>query len=419
MAVFTNINLTTSAGVAPGVVQYYERTLLDNLAPEMVHGRDAQKRTLPLHNGKRVQFRKFTPLSAITEPLAEGTTPTGQSLVQTSFTAMVKPYGGHVEVTDELDWYMLDNMHRETAQLLADQAALSLDTISRDAINASSNVQYIDSANNVVPDTLAATDVLTAAEVKKAVRTLKRANAKPFSDGFFHAIIHPNVVYDLTNSTNSEWVDISKYQDKSKIEKYELGTMYGVKFFESTNAKVFEQDSYLFGTTASLRISNSVAFSSTTKKFTLDVALTEDEARALAGKLVFVYDTTNTKYVPVEIEYATAGAGDVAAVYFRWLPSSTYYDDWTNDAAATIHPSQGGASHVDVYSTLIYGRDAFGDIELAGSGKSVEIIINPPGSAGAYDPLAQKGTIAWKAKGFCSVVLQPDFIVRVLGGATA
>jgi N4-gp56 family major capsid protein len=74
---------------------------------------------------------------------------------------------------------------------------------------------------------------------------------------------------------------------------------------------------------------------------------------------------------------------------------------------------------VDVYSTLIYGRDAFGDIELAGSGKSVEIIINPPGSAGAYDPLAQMGTIAWKAKGFCSVVLQPDFIVRVLGGATA
>ena len=52
MAVFDNLNYTHSPGVAPGVVQYYERALLENLQPEMVHSRDAQKRTLPLNNGK-------------------------------------------------------------------------------------------------------------------------------------------------------------------------------------------------------------------------------------------------------------------------------------------------------------------------------------------------------------------------------
>ncbi|MBR6568844.1 MAG: N4-gp56 family major capsid protein, partial [Clostridia bacterium] len=122
MALFDNMNMTTSAGVAPGVVDYYERTLVENARPEMVHGRDAQKRTLPEHNGKHVQFRRMIPYEACTEPLKEGVTPAGQEIKQTAFTAMVKPYGRHVELTDELNFYQLDNMHQEVAKLLSDQA---------------------------------------------------------------------------------------------------------------------------------------------------------------------------------------------------------------------------------------------------------------------------------------------------------
>ena len=116
MAVFDNLNYTTSSGVAPGVVDFYERTLIKNATPEMVHSRDAQKRTLPLNNGKRVQFRRFTPFAAVTKPLSEGVTPAGQTLTQTAFTVMVKPYGAHVETTEEMQYYLLDNIHRETAQ---------------------------------------------------------------------------------------------------------------------------------------------------------------------------------------------------------------------------------------------------------------------------------------------------------------
>ena len=89
MPVFDNLNMTTSPGVAPSVIQYYERTLLRNMQPEMLHNRDAQRRTLPMNNGKRVVFRRFTPFGAITTPLAEGVTPKGQTLRETAFTAMV------------------------------------------------------------------------------------------------------------------------------------------------------------------------------------------------------------------------------------------------------------------------------------------------------------------------------------------
>lgn len=409
MAVFDNLNKTYSPGVAPSVVEYYERSLLENMKPEMVHNRDAQKRTLPEHNGKTVKFRRFTPFAAITEPLAEGVTPAGQTLTETAFTAMVKPYGGHVELTDEINFYLLDNMHQETAKLLADQAALSLDTISRNALNAGMNVQYANSKTS--RGALASTDKLTFAEIKTAVRNLKRKNVKPFADGFYHAIVHPDVVHDLTADTM--WVDVAKYQDKVKTERYELGTIYKVKFFESTNAMVFKAQTYIYGTKTSL---TATAFDAATKCMTVSDSISEDDARAMTGLLVNVQITKSSanSVTPMCIERVDATN---KKVYFRWVPAST--TDWTTANALKIVPYGGGASGADVYSTLIYGENAFGTIELGGTGRNVQIIINAPGSSGALDPLAQRGTIAWKVKGFCTVILQDDFIVRLESGATA
>ncbi len=407
MAVFDNLNYTSSAGVAPGLVQYYERTLLENAKPEMVHSRDAQKRTLPMHNGKRVQFRRFTPFTAVTKPLTEGVTPEGQTLTQTAFTVMAKPYGAHVETTEEMQYFLLDNIHKETAQLLADQAALSLDTISRDALHAGLNVQYV--GENTARGSIAATDKLTYADVKKAVRTLKRNNCKPFDDGFYHAIVHPDTVHDLTS--DPMWVDVAKYQRGEKMDKYELGVIYKVKFFESTNAKIFSPQTYLFGATATLTLS---ALDAAQRCMTVAEALTESEARELTGKLVNVtYSTSN--HTPMCIERVEAAA---KKVYFRWMPAGTVTANWTVGNTTKITPTSGG-SGIDVYSTVVYGKDAFGDISLEGGGKNMQIIINPPGSSGAADPEAQRGTIAWKVKGFATAILQDDFIVRIEHGATA
>ena len=211
MALFDNMNMTTSGGVAPGVVDYYERTLVENARPEMVHGRDAQKRTLPEHNGKHVQFRRMIPYEACIEPLKEGVTPAGQEIKQTAFTAMVKPYGRHVELTDELNFYQLDNMHQEVAKLLSDQAVLSLDTICRDALCAGMNVQYAN--QKTARSAITAADKLTPEEIKQAVRTLRRNNCQPFEDGFYHAIVHPDAIYDLT--ADEQWIDVAKATGRS------------------------------------------------------------------------------------------------------------------------------------------------------------------------------------------------------------
>lgn len=398
MPVFDNMNYSYSEGVAVGIVDYYERTLLENAKPEMIHGRDAQKRSLPEGNGKHVQFRRMIPYAAVTEPLKEGVTPAGQEIRQTAMTAMVKPYGRHVEITDELDLYHLDNLHRETAKLLSDQATLSLDTIARDALHSGMNVQFAGGKANRAA--LTADDKLTPAEIKKAVRTLKRNNCKPFADGYYHAIVHPDTIYDLTAS--DEWIDVAKYQDKSKIEKYELGTMYKVKFFESTNAKVYEEKPYLYGTTATLTI---VSSEEATRTAVISEAITSDDARALTGLMVQVTgDGASTLMCVERVDYANK------KITFRWMPEG--------GVSGSIKP-EGTAAGVNVFGTLIYGADAFGSIDLGGNGKNVQVIIKPVGSSGAADPINQRGTIAWKVKGFTTVILQDSYLVRIEHGATA
>lgn len=402
MALFDNMNLTTSQGVAPGVVDYYERTLIENVRPEMVHGRDAQKRLLPEHNGKQVQFRRMIPYEACTEPLREGVTPQGQEIQQTAFTAMVKPYGRHVELTDELNFYQLDNMHQEVAKLLSDQAVLSLDTICRDALCAGMNVQY--AGGKAGRALITAQDKLTPEEIKKAVRTLRRNNCQPFEDGFYHAIVHPDAIYDLT--ADEQWIDVAKYQDKEKIERYELGCMYKVKFFESTNAKVFKGETYLYGTVGSLTMQE---LDAANRCMTVAETLSTDDARELTGKLVSVGGE------PMCVERVDVSA---RKVYFRWMPDEAITSTWAADTTA-IAPTGGGEGGANVYGTLIYGQNAYGDIELGMGGENVKIIINPPGSSGAADPLEQRGTIAWKVKGFCCTILQDAFIVRIEHGASA
>lgn len=406
MAVYDNIQKTTSTGLRPSVLEeFIERTLLENMKPAMVHSMDAQKRTLPLNNGKRVKFRKFDPMPAITAPLAEGVTPDGQSLNMTSFTAMVKPYGGYVTMTDELNLYQIDNISKEAATLLADQAALTLDTVARDQLNSGLNVQYVGQTSR---SAITASNILTYAEIKKAVRTLKRNNVKPCGDGYYHAIVHPDVVHDLTSDTM--WVDVAKYQDKAAVQQNELGTIYKVKFFESTNAKTFGAQTNLLDAANGMSAVASLVLTSyvhDTRTGVFSTTLTEDQARALTGKMGAV--TVSSTVYPVCIERI-----DVTnkMVTLRWDNAAL------STSGFTIAPYGGAAGGNPVYSTLIYGADAFGSVELAG-GSNVQVIVKEPGSSGSDDPLNQRGSIGWKVNGFTTVILQDDFIVRVESGASA
>ena len=219
---------------------YYSSYLIDLAEPELVHDQFGQKHPIPKNGGKTIEFRKFDPLPKALPPLTEGVTPNGQKLSMGVITATVDQYGGFVELSDMLLLTAIDNNLVQATKLLGSQAGRTLDTITREVLNGGTNVQYAEGQVSS-RDALAYTDEttnhnLTVNAVRKAVRFLKVMNA-PRINGYYAGIIHPDCSYDLMS--DPKWVNVKTYSDPEGIYEGEIGRIEGVRFVETSEAKVF------------------------------------------------------------------------------------------------------------------------------------------------------------------------------------
>ena len=234
-----NTNVTTQTGsgqeMSPQMKTFYDKIVIKNAVPNLVHDQFGQKKPIPQNNGKTINFRRLNPFAKSTTPLTEGVTPNGKKLDWTQVSATVAQYGDYVTTSDMLDMTAIDNNIAEAGRVLGDQAGLSLDGVVREILNAGTNVQYGDGTKES-RSAITSTDVMSAKAVKRAVTTLKRMNAKKI-DGDYVAIIHPDVAYDLMNDPN--WEAVSTYNPKN-LYAGELGRFYGVRFVETSEAKIFE-----------------------------------------------------------------------------------------------------------------------------------------------------------------------------------
>ena len=78
--------------------------------------------------------------------------------------------------------------------------------------------------------------VMTAELVARAATELKKMNAPTF-DGKYACIIHPSVAFDLRN--DPDWVAAHQYAAATELFSGEIGELHGVRFIETTEAKVF------------------------------------------------------------------------------------------------------------------------------------------------------------------------------------
>ena len=411
---YTNMSYSYDSGIAPTLLEsYLQRRALKNVESNLGYLTDAQMIEQPKNNGKHIKFFRYTELGAITTPLYEGVTPDAQKLTETAFTVMTKQYGGYMSYTDEIDLWHVDSKTQAMSDRLNRQAALSIDTVGRDAICAGLNVMFPGTVTSRAA--LTASDVMTYAVVKKVVRNLKKKGAQPFSDGFYHAKIDHDTYYDL--SQDSHWIDVAKYQNDTRVQKYELGTIYKVKFFEVDNGKVFSTQTYLYGTKQYLTMYGS--YDATNNIMTVADTMTEDEARDLTGKLVYVNRSSTYNTMMCIEQVWPSGTANQTKIKFRWTADATETANWTTGNTTKITPTGGGNS-IDVHASIIYGQDAYGMVKLGGKGKpNIQIIVKPLGSSGSNDPLNQRGSIAWKVPFFAVAVIQDDFICRVEHGVSA
>ena len=221
MAVNTISTLTNENQV------FYDTALIKRCIPRLTFYEDGLKKKIPEGKGTSIEWRKFGSLAAATEPLTEGTTPAGQDLNITAITEKLNQYGDFVVVSDVLDMQAKDPVIAETSELLGEQAGLTVNKIIAGVISAGTNVRY--AGGKTSTDSLTATDVLTGADVKKAVRDLRKNNAT----------ISAEQAYDLMSDTaNGGWIDAVKYAGAKKLLTGEIGEYAGVRFVVSSETPV-------------------------------------------------------------------------------------------------------------------------------------------------------------------------------------
>ena len=285
------LHTSGSAGLSPTMKSFYDRVLLERALPVLLHDKFAQTKNIPAGNGKTIEFRKFSTLGVAKTPLVEGNPPTLKDVTITSTTATLDQYGDAVGFTDIVSVVAFDPILTETTALLGEEAGETIDELYRDIINLGTTV-YWAGASTTSRVTVGTADIITVAELRKVVRTLVTNRAKKIG-GFYHAIIHPRVAYDLQGT--AEWVTANQFAQTGRQFDGSLGELYGVKFWVSDKAKIF------------------------------------------------------------------TGLGE------------------------------GG---IDVYSTLFFGANAYGTINL--DGQSLKSFYKPLGSAGTADPIDQQQSMGWK-----------------------
>lgn len=379
--------------LSPEMKTYYSKYLIVLAEPNLVHDQFGQKHPIPANGGKSIEFRKYDSLPKALVPLTEGVTPHGNKLNVSTVTATIDQFGDYIELSDTLLLTAIDNNLVQATEILASQAGRTLDTITREVLAGGLQVQHGDGTKKsraaLVGGESSGNDYLTVKDIRVAVRTLKVMNA-PKINGDYAGIIHPSCEYDIMD--DPAWQAPHQYVDTENIYANEIGRVAGVRFSESTEAKIFHAENL----TVAERDLTVASYAS--KVITVAEAITADEATALVGRMII-----NGGEV-MEISAATSGAAGSATITVKDAPTHT------PTSAEKVYPGEAGAKGRDVYATLIMGANAYGVTEVTGGG--LQHIVKQLGSAGTADPLNQRATVGWKAYKTAERLIE-QYIVRI------
>jgi N4-gp56 family major capsid protein len=140
-----------------------------------------------------------------------------------------------------------------------------------------------------------------------------------------------------------------------------------------------------------------------------------NESRGLGGRWF--------GYINTHVWYDYAGDADVKNTFIYSKPGTMetlYFTDfdgvmWHSTNLAPVFEGAGATSN-DVYATFIFGKEAFGCVNVGGTGK-YQTFVQQLGSGGTNDPLHQRATVGYKFYQ-APKILNNGYGVRIESGAT-
>ena len=355
----------------------YEQLAYYALRPELYYDALVEvQSTNATNRGVSVQFTIASDLSEATTALTETSDITPVSMSDSYVVVTPLEYGNAVQLTSKLGATAFMEVNPIAANIVGWNAGISTDGIARTAAGAGTNVAYTSGTTRAG---LAKTNTLTGSDVRKAVASLRKNNVPTFN-GLYKGLIHPDASYDFRGATGgTNWSDPHVYSDPSGIYNGVIGNFQGVQFMETPRAPLFSDGGTNSYTISTIAVATSVA------------TLTTSAAHGLA-----VGDT-----LTISGATATSGTGSTSQLGFNaqftvaTVPSTTTL---TVSVAGLSNVNAGTSlslvvSAVDVYGTLVMGRQALAKAFSTGGGYGEQaIIVDVP----VIDTLRRFTGIGWK-----------------------
>jgi N4-gp56 family major capsid protein len=195
-----------------------------------------QSQPLPARSTMSMKFRRYESLALATTPLTEGVTPSSKKLSKTDVTMTLAQYGDLVEISDVIADTHEDPVFQVAQEVIAEQAAETVETIRYGKLKACSNKFY---ANGT-----ARTDVNTAitlAKQRKITRALKRQKARMITsiirstENFNTENVSPGFVCACHTDCETDIRGIIDVKDYGQMTPYEneVGSVEGVRYLIS------------------------------------------------------------------------------------------------------------------------------------------------------------------------------------------
>lgn len=421
----------------------------------------AEKHTLPANSGRLFQMARYEHLLLPQAPLTQGTTPANTAMTISKVTAQAEQWGAVITMYDVPLLTIKHNVLQKAIELLGIQAAKVFEREMQRVLMGATNVAFA-GTNNTDRNGLATGDVLVSLDIQKAVASLRNSGTEDWSrsnsnttSGYINqmasagggtttakpgleraytgliGIVDSFVEQDIVK--DSTFVLAAQYSNIRALYQGEIGMWMGVVFVRCT---LMPQITLLSSpSTASANQTGGagaltagtaydVSVTRIRKAYGLEEAVSAkiDQSTAGGEESIAVTLPSGSGYMyrlyigadsGTRYEVLTAGstaavaADDLAApyegnqtVYINALP--------TDGNTSPVAP----AASVTVHVTWIFGKEAFGTVDLA----KLQAYLTP-NTASDSDPLAQRRKAGWKAMFKC--VMQNDDFFRTIESSSA
>jgi len=394
------INNLSSPGLAAEVDKVWWDTKLIHMAKKkLYYSQFCDPYPIPPNNGRTVEMRIMRPSAPALTPLTDGVIPDGELIDVDKITATVKQYGTYKKITDMVEWTSCDRLTSAIHEENGRQAYLTRDILTREELLGGTNVYY---APKVSSGTV--TKITSRADLTKeckltpdllfiAQAVLRANDAEPFEGDAFVGVIHPQVAVDIKRDKDY-FIDVVRYADAERIFAGEIGKYAGIRFVESSNAKIFYPNDIVKG---KCRFTVKTLASSNATEITVNEAISQAEADTFPTGGVDVY----IDGVAGRVTSVIPGNAGSAKLKVNALSAGV-------SANAVVCGQGAGRDGSAVYGTLILGRYAGGVTELENGG--LEFITKSRKEAGG--PLEQFSTAGWKMT-YAAKRLQEDYMIRI------